>query len=189
MINPGVRRLIGYGGLYFAIRRTIMRYRRWRRGFKHVHEFAWIDRTVDARPDLVVGPFAFIGPDCIIMRGVSIGKYSMLGPQVSVFGADHRYDVPGVPMYFTERPPVVATQIGDDVWIGFGTYVKQGVSIGDGAVIGSRSVVTKDVPAFEIWAGVPARKIADRFPLSGDRRKHEEMLRGPLVRPRWPESI
>lgn len=53
--------------------------------------------------------------------------------------------------------------IGNDVWIGFEALILSGVSIGDGAIIGSRAVVTKDVPPYTIAAGVPARPIRKRF--------------------------
>jgi len=55
------------------------------------------------------------------------------------------------------------TTIENDVWIGIGAIIKAGVTIHNGAVVGAGSVVTHDVPAFEIWAGNPARKIRDRF--------------------------
>lgn len=55
------------------------------------------------------------------------------------------------------------TVIGNDVWLGFRTVIKGGVKIGDGAVIGSGSIVTKDVGPYEIWAGNPARFIRKRF--------------------------
>lgn len=53
--------------------------------------------------------------------------------------------------------------IGNDVWIGYEAIIMQGVKIGDGAVIGARSVVTRDVEPFSIVAGSPARKIRYRF--------------------------
>jgi acetyltransferase-like isoleucine patch superfamily enzyme len=56
------------------------------------------------------------------------------------------------------------TTIGNDVWIGEGAYLRQGVSIGDGAVIAARAVVVKDVPPYAIVGGVPARLIRFRFP-------------------------
>lgn len=54
--------------------------------------------------------------------------------------------------------------IGNDVWIGHAAIVMPGVTVGDGAVIGSGAVVTKDVPAYTIVGGVPARPIRERFP-------------------------
>ena len=55
------------------------------------------------------------------------------------------------------------TVIGNDVWIGFEAVILAGVHIGDGAIIGARAVVTKDVPAYTIVGGVPAREIRKRF--------------------------
>lgn len=53
--------------------------------------------------------------------------------------------------------------VGNDVWIGYETVVLSGVTIGDGAIIGTRAVVTKDVPPYTIVGGVPARPIRKRF--------------------------
>ena len=53
--------------------------------------------------------------------------------------------------------------IGNDVWIGYEAVILPGVTIGDGAVIGTRAVVTKDVPPYTIVGGVPAKPIRKRF--------------------------
>lgn len=53
--------------------------------------------------------------------------------------------------------------IGNDVWIGYEAVILAGVTIGDGAVIGTRAVVTKDVPPYTIVGGVPAKPIRKRF--------------------------
>ena len=53
--------------------------------------------------------------------------------------------------------------MGNDVWLGYQCLIMPGVTIGDGAVIGSRSVVTKDVPPYTIVAGVPAKEVRKRF--------------------------
>ncbi len=52
--------------------------------------------------------------------------------------------------------------IGHHCWIGTGAIILQGVTVGDGAVVAAGAVVTKDIPAYEVWGGVPARKIRDR---------------------------
>ena len=54
--------------------------------------------------------------------------------------------------------------IGNDVWIGYEAVVLAGVTIGDGAIIGTRAVVTKDVPPYTIVGGVPAKPVKKRFP-------------------------
>ena len=66
--------------------------------------------------------------------------------------------------------------IGNDVWIGYEAVILAGVTIGDGAVIGARAVVTKDVPPYDIVGGVPARVIRSRFP--------EETVKA-LLRLKW----
>ena len=50
----------------------------------------------------------------------------------------------------------------DDVWLGVNVVVLKGVTIGRGAVVGAGAIVTKSIPACEIWAGVPARKVGTR---------------------------
>ncbi len=53
--------------------------------------------------------------------------------------------------------------IGNDVWIGYEAVILSGVTIGDGAIIGTRAVVTKDVPSYTVVGGVPAKPIRKRF--------------------------
>ena len=53
--------------------------------------------------------------------------------------------------------------IGSDVWVGYEALILSGVTVGDGAIIGSRAVVTKDVPPYTIVGGVPAKPIRRRF--------------------------
>lgn len=53
--------------------------------------------------------------------------------------------------------------IGNDIWIGYEAIVLSGVTIGDGAIIGARAVVTKDVPPYTIVGGIPAKQIRKRF--------------------------
>ena len=66
--------------------------------------------------------------------------------------------------------------IGNDVWIGYEAVVMAGVTIGDGAVIGARAVVTRDVSPYTIVGGVPAKEIRKRFP--------DETI-GKLLKLRW----
>ncbi len=72
--------------------------------------------------------------------------------------------------------------IGNDVWIGYEAVILAGVTIGDGAVVGTRAVVTKDVPPYAIVGGVPAKPIRSRF----DRETTELLLR--IKWWDWPEE-
>lgn len=149
----------------------------------YVHSSAHVSR------DIALSDYVFIGPDCRVDAGVSIGRYTMLAARVAVRGADHVWDRPGVPSQFAGRPEQPSTNIGADVWVGHGALIMRGVTIGDGAIIGAQSVVTRDVDPFSIVAGVPARVVASRFPDPADRRRHEAMLAGELVAPAFAEPL
>lgn len=108
--------------------------------------------------------FADVGAFCSIAAGCTIG------------GGMHPTDwVSTSPVFYKGRNVLrtnfsqnkfeefAHTTIGNDVWIGSKCLVKGGITIGDGAIIGMGSVVTKDVPPYEIWAGNPAKCIRKRF--------------------------
>ena len=87
----------------------------------------------------------------------------MMGTDVIIITRNPRFDRTDIPMMeqgFEEERPVY---IGNDVWIGDRVLILPGVHIGDGSIIAAGAVVTKDVPPYSIVAGVPARKIRDRF--------------------------
>jgi len=67
---------------------------------------------------------------------------------------EHKYAIP-------EKK--ISVMIGNDVWIGFGTSIMEGVKVGDGAIIAAGSLVTRDVPPYAIVAGIPAKVIKYRF--------------------------
>lgn len=69
----------------------------------------------------------------------------------------------GVDQAFRARRAGKRVRVGHDVWIGHGAVLLPGVTVGNGAVIGANAVVTRDVPAFAIAAGSPARPIRQRF--------------------------
>lgn len=114
--------------------------------------------------------FAGLSPDC----PVSIGNYCSFGPEIMIFcKTDHRVDLPATYpirslLSAPEKGNVDAITrgpitIGNDVWIGARAMILSGVTIGDGAVIGAGAVVSRDVAPFTVNAGVPARRIRDRF--------------------------
>ena len=116
-----------------------------------------------------VGDDVYIGPRACLQAsrsGIVIGNKVMLGPNVTVRGGDHNTSVVGKFMsdVKTKRPeddqPVT---IDDDVWIGTGATILKGVRVGRGSIVGAGAVVTKDVPAYAIVAGVPARVLRPRF--------------------------
>lgn len=92
---------------------------------------------------------------------ITIGDYALIGEYVSIRDSGHVFDDPVRPIR-EQGFSAVPIEIGNDVWIGRGAAILKGVRIGDGAVIAANSVVTKDVPAMEVWAGVPARLLRRR---------------------------
>jgi len=127
--------------------------------------------------DLKCEAYVYIGPNCLIYPKVSIGAYTMLANNVSIIGGDHAYNKSGMPIIFSGRGVLSETTIGKDVWIGAYSKILTGVKIGDGAIIALGSVVTKDVEAYSIYGGIPARKIKDRFKTKHEIKIHEQMLK------------
>lgn len=163
--------------LYLWLREQIMRYRKFRYGWSEVSKTSWVvpDQKYIAR-DFVLGDFGFVGAGCTIYPKVKIGRFLLMAPDVSIIGADHEYRRVGLPVCFSGRETLKETLIGDDVWIGQGAQVMVGVTIGSGAIVASRSVVTHDVPPFAIVAGVPAKIIKYRFADESERDEHLESL-------------
>ena len=104
----------------------------------------------------------------------------MFGPKVTVITGGHRTDIVGRYMSSvtdSEKRPEDDRDIvfeGDN-WIGANVTVLRGVKIGKGAVVAAGAVVTKDVPAYSIVGGVPAKVIKNRFS-EEDLKRHLEML-------------
>lgn len=90
---------------------------------------------------------------------VAIGNHCRIGPYVMIVDTDF-HD----PHDRSVRPPARAVTIEDDVWIGAKASVLKGVRIGRGAIIGVGAVVNRDVAAFDIVAGVPARTVGSIDP-------------------------
>ena len=119
----------------------------------------WITAPGDARIRIGEGSFLNIGVMVAAVALVEIGAHCMLANHCFVSDGDHRYDDPDRPVPwqgFTTKGP---TRIGDNVWCGANVVVTSGVEIGERCVIGANSVVTRDIPAFSVAAGAPARVI------------------------------
>jgi len=107
-------------------------------------------------------------------RFTTIGRYSSIGPDVKVLNRNHPLSFKGTHGFFfnpgltycdKELVEYIPVSIGNDVWIGDGAVIlPQVTKIGDGAVIGARTVVTKNVPPYAVVVGYPARIVRYRFP-------------------------
>lgn len=116
------------------------------------------------RGAFLIGDHTWIGQGCFFHSAgnITIGRAVGIGPMVKVLTSAHEgaadLDAPILcsPLRFA---PVV---VEDGCDIGIGAILLPGVTIGEGAVVGAGSVVTTDVPGYEVWAGVPARCLRSR---------------------------
>lgn len=143
--------------------------------------------TLWAKHGIVAGDNFYLGKYCQIEVDCVIGNNVILANQVALVGRyDHNYQQIGFPIAFAERirnkhyswkglhSKVV---IEDDVWIGYGAILLSGITVGEGSIIAAGSVVTKDVEPYSIYAGVPAKKIADRFESPEDLQLHRSRIK------------
>lgn len=121
-----------------------------------------IERGAQIGWDLVIGNNSGIGVNALLTPGVSIGNDVMMGPECMMFTYNHGMDRLDIPMWQQKSSEVRPISIGNDVWIGAKVIILPGVTVGDGAVIGAGSVVTKDIPAYGVVAGNPAKLIRMR---------------------------
>ena len=89
---------------------------------------------------------------------------------------DHSFDDPYKTIWQGNRGDNGITVVEDDVWIGAGAIILSGVKIGRGSIIGAGAVVTCDIPECEIWGGVPAKKIKNRFCSDKEKEEHLHFL-------------
>ena len=114
----------------------------------------------DYGDNISVGERFFANAACVFLdcAAITIGDHVLLGPGVHVYAATHPLDAETRRRGLEYALPV---SIGHDVWIGGGAVVLPGISIGDRAVVGAGSVVTRDVAADVVAAGNPCRPLRE----------------------------
>lgn len=156
-----------------------------------------VDKTseVCSRSELTIctiGRYSYVGYQNFMVN-VSIGSFCSIADRCSIGGAIHPMEYVSTSPVFHEgvnvlrknfsqhaMPKTPRTIIEHDVWIGQGAFIKAGVTVCTGAVIGMGAVVTHDVGPYEIWAGNPARLIRKRF--------DDEIIKGLLASKWWELS-
>jgi acetyltransferase-like isoleucine patch superfamily enzyme len=130
---------------------------------------------------ITIGKNCFIGEFNVVrgQGGVHIGDDVYTGPMVQILAVNHVYDDPTRPI----REQGITAQgisIEDDVWIGAGAVVLDGVTIGRGSVVGAGAVVTDDVPPYSIAVGAPAEPVKDRRQVGSNHHQQSGVFFGAL---------
>jgi acetyltransferase-like isoleucine patch superfamily enzyme len=114
-------------------------------------------------PSIRIGNNVFIGNSCEfnITIGIDVGNNCLIASGCKF--VDHNHGINIENLINNQISTGAKIKIGNDVWLGYNVVVLKGVYIGDGSVIAAGSVVTKSVPGYEIWGGVPAKKIGSRI--------------------------
>jgi len=94
--------------------------------------------------------------------GLEIGNDVRIAAHVRIVPMNHIYEDPETPIRL-QKIKAIGIKIEDDVWLGVGSTVLDGVTIGKGSVIGAGAVVTKDIPPYSIAVGIPAKVIKKRL--------------------------
>lgn len=107
---------------------------------------------------ITVGRGAIVGREVVLdgRGGLTIGQFANISSRTQIYTGTH--DIHSNDFVAEFNP----TEIGDHAWLGIGSTVLDGVTIGRGAVVAASAVVTKDVPEKKVYGGIPAREIGER---------------------------
>ena len=130
--------------------------------FGTAREGLWIEPPFycDYGTNIYIGERVFFNFNCVVLdpAEVHIGSNVLFGPAVQIYTATHPFDWRVRRQWLEAAHPI---EIGSDVWVGGGAIINPGVTIGDRAVIGAGSVVTRDVAPGVFAAGNPCRVIRE----------------------------
>lgn len=112
---------------------------------------------------ILIGDHSFVGRNSIMAAcgQITIGQNTLIGANCYISTNNHRFGTRVIPIRYQGYDSNDVT-LEDGVWLGANVTVLKGVTIGKGAVVGAGAVVNQDVPPYEIWGGVPARRIGAR---------------------------
>ena len=127
-------------------------------------------KKIELRPPgfILIGDNVSIGPWFLSETNAKIGSDVLISSKVSFIGNDHKFDKPNTSIFFSGRLPASTVILEGDNLIGYGTIIVGNVTIGKGCIVGAGSLVTKDLPAYYVCAGVPAKPLRKRYPVTNN---------------------
>ena len=159
VIYYGVLRNLPASFMPFGAIAKKLRYLCCKRIFKYCGKNVNIERMpfFGSGKNLVIGDNSGLGINCQMASDTIIGENVMMGKNCCILHRNHRYDRVDIPMCEQGFYESKRTIIGNDIWIGHDVMFTPGHKVGNGAIIGARCLVTKDVPSFAIVGGVPMK--------------------------------
>ncbi len=133
--------------------------------------------------NIEIGDDVYIGANAcfqVTFGKIIIGNHVMFGPGVNIHGGNHKFNEIGrlmkdaTPKQWGDDGVIT---IEDDCWIGANAIILSNVTIGKGSVVGAGSVVTKSLPPYSVYTGVPSAKVRSRF-TEEEIEQHEKILGG-----------
>jgi len=120
------------------------------------------DGTWKPGKSIIIGDNVFIGTkaEFNIRISISVGSNSLIASGCRFIDHDHGSKLGE--LIRTQAGPEKKIVLGEDVWLGCNVVVLKGVTIGNGAIVAAGAIVNKNIPAYEIWGGVPAKKLGER---------------------------
>jgi acetyltransferase-like isoleucine patch superfamily enzyme len=115
-------------------------------------------------PSILIGERTFLGAyvEFNIREKISLGADCLIASGCKFIDHDHGFASRDFPINVQADGIDKVIVVEDDVWLGVNVVVLKGVHVGRGAIVAAGSVVSKSIPSYEIWAGIPARKISER---------------------------
>lgn len=142
--------------------RFLVRYIPYKLRHNHISSKVYIEKNVYIR-ESELGDYSYIGFRTYLNH-VKMGKYCSIAADVIIGAMEHSYWEYSMSTFLTDKGyDDRTTTIGNDIWIGTNCVVRQGIKIGDGAVIGANSFVNKDIPPYTIAFGSPVKIYKMRF--------------------------
>lgn len=166
------------------MKKMILKYRL--KNLKVHGSHVWAGRNSLFQGNIEVGSHVSIGSGAHFVSTLAkiiIHDYVVFGPNVTIYTGDHPIDILGKHIYeITDAEKMGGGNYDKDViieagcWIGTRAIILKGVTVGKGSVVGAGAIVTKDIPPYSVYVGVPSCKTMRRF-TEEEAREHEKILK------------